>query len=240
MKLSHLIAAGLLTLVSAPGIMAQQLWLSAEGKADITKRLRAEIEVEHRSQDKFEATSRWSAGAGLSYKCLSWLRVGASYKFLYDRDGDKTTKKGNYIPAYWQPGHRVQVSVTGSHKFGKFELSLREAYQYTHFTDQYVDKFDGFGNAMKDEHIEAENRNMLRSRLQAEYKYKKKALVTPFVSVELYNNLSDGFSIRKVRYTAGADFRLNKHNSLSAFYRFIDRNNSKNINVIGVGYEYKL
>ena len=89
-------------------------------------------------------------------------------------------------------------------------------------------------------HAEPENRQILRSRIQAEYKHKKKCLVTPFASVELYSDLADGFASSKVRYTAGADFRIDKHNSLSAFYRFVDRIHSRNTNVIGIGYCYKL
>lgn len=239
MKLKYIITSLIALIATIPSLNAQQMWLSAEGRANITPDLRADIEVEHRSKDNFEATSRWAAGLGMSYKCLPWLRIGASYKFIYDRDGDKTTKKGNYIPAYWQDGHRLQISVAGSQNFGKFEFSLREAYQYTHFSGQYVDKFDGKGNAKNDEYIEEENRHLLRSRLQAEYKYRKKALVIPYASVEFYNDLSDGFTIRKIRYTAGADFRIDKHNSISAFYRFIDRNHSNNTNVIGVDYQFR-
>ena len=91
----------LIALMGCLGANAQELWLSAQGRANITKALRADIEMEHRSRDGFDATSRWSAEAALSYKCLPWLRAGVSYKFLYNRDGGKSTKKGNYIPAYW-------------------------------------------------------------------------------------------------------------------------------------------
>lgn len=227
-------------LLTAGTLHAQELWLSAEGRANITKALRANIEMEHRSRDGFGATSRWSAAAGLSYKCLPWLRAGISYKFIYNRDGAKYTRKGNYIPAYWQSGHRLQVSATGSLTLGKFDLSLREAYQFTHFPGQSVDKFGSDGYQKDDEVIESENRQILRSRIQAEYKHKKKCLVTPFASVELYSDLADGFASSKVRYTAGADFRIDKHNSLSAFYRFVDRIHSRNTNVIGIGYCYKL
>ncbi len=240
MKLTHFLASAMLLMASVPGLKAQELWMSAEGRVNITKDLRADIEVEHRSKDQFEATSRWDASIGASYKCLPWLRVSASYKFLYDRDGNKTTRKGNFIPAYWQSGHRLQVSATGSLNLGKFGFSLREAYQFTHFTEQYVSKFSSSGAVKDDEFIEAENRNLLRSRLQAEYKYKKKALVTPYASIELYNDFDDGFSVRKIRYTAGADFRIDSHNSISVFYRFIDRSHSDNTNAIGISYQFKL
>lgn len=230
----------LITMVAVTSAEAQELWLDAEAKFGITKKLKADIEVEHRSREHFAATSRWSGSAGVSYKIKSWLSASASYKFIRNHEDGKITKKGNIVDSYWQNANRVQAGLTGSVKLGKFELSLRELYQYTHFNSTSSKKYDGFGNLKDDEYIEGENRNVLRSRLQAEYKHKKKCLVTPYASVELYSDLSDGFASRKVRYTGGADFRINKHNSVSAYYRFIDRTHSSNTNVIGVSYQFKL
>lgn len=240
MKINRIFLALTIALFAGLSANAQELWLSAQGRANITKALRADIEMEHRSRDGFDATSRWSAEAALSYKCLPWLRAGVSYKFLYNRDGGKSTKKGNYIPAYWQTGHRVQVTATGSWTVGKFELSVREAYQFTRFPGQSVDKFSASGIQKDDEIIDAESRHILRSRGQVEYKHKKKSLLTPFVSFEIYNDLSGGFASTKKRYTAGTDIRIDKHNSLSVFYRFIDRTSGRNTNAIGVGYSFKL
>jgi len=240
MKRSRIFLVSLIAVFAIVSANAQELWLSAQGRANITKALRADVEFEHRSRDGFDATSRWSAEAALSYKWLPWLRTGVSYKFLYNRDGGKSTKKGNYIPAYWQTGHRVQVMATGSWNVGKFELSVREAYQFTRFPGQSVDKFSAAGVQKDDEIIEAESRHILRSRGQVEYKHKKKSLLTPFVSFEIYNDLSGGFASTKKRYSAGTDIRIDKHNSLSVFYRFIDRTSGRNTNVIGVGYSFKL
>ncbi|MBO4994653.1 MAG: DUF2490 domain-containing protein [Muribaculaceae bacterium] len=240
MKTLRIFLASAMMLLASFGAAAQELWLSAEGRTNITNKLRANIEMEHRSRDGFDATSRWSASAGLSYKCLPWLRTGVSYKFLYNRDGGKTTKKGNYIPYYWQQGHRAQINVTGSMNLGKFEVSLREAYQYTNFPGQSVEKLDEDGYPKDDEVIETENRHLMRSRLQLEYKHSKKRILTPYASVELYNNLSDGFASTKVRYTTGTEIGIDKHNSISVFYRFVDRVHSRNTNVIGVSYQYKL
>lgn len=240
MKTARILLAFIAITVSAMTVSAQQLWLSAEGRMNITKRLRASVELEHRSREGFDATSRWSASAGVSYKVMPWLRAAASYKFIYDRDGNKTTKKGNHIPAYWQQGHRFQVSATGSLDVWKLSLSLREAYQFTHFPGQSVAKFDSDGQQKNDEIIETENKQFLRSRLQAEFKIRKKCRFTPFASVEIYNDLVRRFDTTKIRYTAGTDIRINKHNSLTAFYRFIDRMNSRNTKVIGIGYTFKL
>lgn len=239
MKLKSKLLITVLSLLCAASAGAQELWLNAEAKYSITKKLKADIEIEHRSRNHFEASSRWSGSVGLSYKLLPWLSASASYKFLRDYDEGKVTKKGNIVAPYRQYANRAQIGLTGSLKLGKFELSLREAYQYTHFNSTYANKYDSFGNPKDDERIEGKDRNLLRSKIEAEYKHKKKCLVTPFASVEVYNDFSDSFSARKVRYTAGADFRIDKHNSISAFYRFVQRMNSANSNVIGVSYQFK-
>lgn len=237
---SRLAALLMFITVSVSNAGAQQLWLNAEARAPITKALRASVELEHRSRDGFGATSRWSAAAALSYKVAPWLRASASYKFIYGREAAHTTRKGNFIPAYWEKAHRFQLGLTGSLRLGKFGLSLREAYQMTHTPGFSVEKWGANGFRKDDEVIAASTRHLLRSRLQAEYKHCKKALLTPFASIEVYNDFSDGFSLRKMRYTIGTDIRINKRNSLSAFYRFVDRRNSDNTNVIGVGYSFKL
>lgn len=230
----------LIAVITGISANAQELWLSANGRANITKALRADIELEHRSRDGFDATSRWSAEAALSYKCLPWLRAGVAYKFLYNRDGGKSTKKGNYIPAYWQTGHRIQVMATGSWDIGKFEFSIREAYHFTSYPGQSVDKYSATGVQKDDEIVDDETRHQLRSRAQVEYKHKKKCLLTPFVSFEIYNDLAGGFASTRKRYTGGTDIRIDKHNSMSVFYRFIDRTSGRNNHVIGVGYTFKL
>lgn len=230
----------ILAALSSIAASSQELWLSAEGRYSLTKRLRIDVEAEHRSSDGFAATSRWSAGVGVGYKTLSWLKTDISYKFIDDRNGGETTRKGNFIPAYWQPRHRLQASLTGSFKVGKVELSLREAYQFTHRKSQYVAKFDSDGDPKDDEHITSKNRQLLRSRLEGEFHLKKKARFTPYASIELYNDVAYGFGFEKVRYTLGTDFRINKRNSLNIFYRFIDRHGEDNTNVVGLGYAFKL
>lgn len=245
MKSIRILMAGVALVAAAATMNAEecesQTWLTVEGRYNITKKLRAEVEAEHRSAtDLYKGTSRWSVGAGLSYKCTSWLKADAAYKFLNDHEEEEITKKGNRIPAYWQPGHRGQVSLTGSMKLGHFEVSLREAYQYTHRAGQVVPKYDAVtGKQKKDEIIEEENTHYLRSRLEVEYSISKKCPVTPFAHVEMYSDLTGGMKTKKIRYTAGAEYDLNKHNSFNLYYRFIDRNGKSNFNIVGAGYSFK-
>jgi serine/threonine protein kinase len=84
-------------------------------------------------------------------------------------------------------------------------------------------------------------KNQLRSRLQLSYDDKNWWL-KPYASAELYNS----WSIEKIRYTVGVDFNINKHNSLSVFYRFQDQRDTDSddydpdMHYLGIGYKFKL
>ncbi len=241
MKALRYLLSAAACMAAASTLQAQQLWLSAGAQAGITRDLKATVELEHRSDDNFAATSRWDIDAGLSYRLAPWLRAGADYIFIYDREGNKTTKKGNYIPHYWEQAHRLQAKLTASHKLGAVELSLRETYQFTHSVGQTVPKFDDEGRPKKDEVIPSEDSQVLRSRLEAEYTISKKCRFEPFASVEVHNDLVSRFNLRQTRYTAGSKYKINRHNSISAFYRYIDRSDDKaGGHIFGLNYEFKL
>lgn len=216
------------------------IWTSVEIKKSITKRMRAFVEGEYRTRDGFSETERWAGSIGLDYKIFSFLKASAGYTFIYRQTEDEITKKGNIIPAYWQPRHRLNLSLTGSYEWKRFTFSLRERWQYTYRPEQYVAKFDEDGVTPKDDElVKGKGKNILRSRAEIEYNIRKTPL-TPFVSSELYHNFS-GFDLEKIRWTAGVTFKVNKNNSLQLYYRY--QNNSdddeSNGHVAGVGYTFK-
>lgn len=220
---------------------AQSLWTSLGAKMQLAKGWNVAIEGENRTKDGFDGSERWSAGLSTSYKILPWLKAAAGYTYIYQHTDSRTTNKGNVVAGYWQPRHRVFFSLTGNYKWQRFTFSLRERYQLTHHTSLDVAKFDGDDGSKKaDEHIEAKNRHSLRSRLQVEYNIQNYSL-TPYVSAEIYNNLAGGFQTQKMRYTVGAEYDINKHHALNAFYRYIDRTDDDDTDnhVIGIGYQYK-
>lgn len=219
---------------------AQALWTTATADFDIAPKLSGYVEGEYRTTDALESTDRWSIEGGLSYKFCPYFKLGASYTFINQHVDSRTTKKGNIVDSYWQPRHRFSVDATGSYKFGKLKLSLRERYQFTHHTEQTVAKYDGDDGSQKsDEVIEAKDKHVLRSRLKAEYNISK-SIFTPFASAEIYNSLSDGFSTKKLRYTVGTDISIAKHHDLSLYYRYVDTrdDDESSLNVIGVGYKF--
>lgn len=221
---------------------AQSLWTTAEMDFKMAKNVTGNVGGEYRTTDGLGGTERWAVFAGVDYKPLKWLKLSAEYKFLDCWNDSRTTKKDNVVDSYWQPRHRLSLSATGRYRTGRFTISLRERYQYTHSTEQTVPKWDGDdGSAKSDEVIEAEDKHVLRSCLKAEYNVKGCAL-TPFASVEAYNSLTDGFSHEKMRYTIGADYDINKHHAVTLFGRYIDKADGDEGDgfVIGVGYKFSL
>ncbi|MCC8114772.1 MAG: DUF2490 domain-containing protein [Bacteroidales bacterium] len=232
----------LLSLMLAIAIPAssQSLWTSAGAKGQITKRLSVSAEAEYRTTDQLKATDRWDIGVGAQLRIMKWLSAGVGFTFIDQREPLEVTKKGNIIPSYWQPKYRYSVGLTGSYTISRLELSLREQVQFTHRTSQYVSKYSSSGAAKDDEYISSKTKTKLRSRLKAEYNIPKCPL-TPFASFEIYNSLNDDMHTDKIRVTAGADWRINKHNYIELYYRYIDHSDDDEPhgNIIGVGYTYK-
>ncbi len=222
--------------------LAQSLWMSAELKVPIVKGLSGSFEAEYRTLDSFAGSERWAGTVSFDYKVIKYLKFSAGYSFIYHHTPGEVTRKGNVVSDYWQPRNRAFVSATGSVKWGRFEFSLRERYQYTRSGDITVPKYASDGTTpKKDEYIGAKDRHALRSRLEIDWNIRHSRF-TPFVSAEIYNSLADGFAYQKTRATVGTDIRLNRHNSLSVFYRYIDFSDDDEPggHVIGIGYRFKI
>lgn len=229
--------------------------LSVEADKKITKPLHVGIEAEMRTRDDVKTIDRWSGGVSVSYKLFSWLKASAGYTLLYDNferisyydEDDGKVKKGivnvgdpKKRGEYWGPRHRLNVSLTGSHKFGNLELSLRERWQYTyrpsHTVDErysyYDEDWDGEEHTYK-----GKGKNLLRSRLMAEYKLTSVPL-TPFASVETYH----AWDLEKIRYMVGGDWRINKKNVITLFYRYQKVNDDSDLepNRHSIGLTYKV
>ncbi|MDE6344902.1 MAG: DUF2490 domain-containing protein [Muribaculaceae bacterium] len=258
-----------ITAATAFGASAQQLWTSAEFKMPVTKKITAGVEAEYRTTDRLSSTERWTINASVAYRMKSYLKFDAGYRYINGyRDDEFSTKMRDitehpkkpyrhyYTPGYQQQRHRAYISATGSVKAGKLSISLRERYQFSHrigkdYTRYYINsslpthdftKDDFMTSGTLQERIkEARNKHSLRSRIEAEYTFSKKCRFKPYASIEMYNTLNDKFRSDKTRYTAGCSYKINPHNSIDLFYRFVrEYEGSTNINVIGVGYCFKL
>ena len=221
------------------------LILNAGASHKINKKLSVEVEAEFRSRNNFRTADRVSLGASASYKLLSWLKASGGYDLLIDNNHEKLTYQddgvsyNNWRPSYWGVRHRFNVTLTGSYKVRRVELSLRERWQYTYRPSKVIDNFDFDEGDWEDHEVRGKGKNVLRSRLQAEWDIPK-CKFDPFASVEFHTT----DMLEKTRYIVGVSHTIKKTHGFKLYYRYQRVNSSgdddePNIHLVGLGYTYK-
>ncbi len=254
MKRRIIVVVAALSLASSSVIAQSEAGLVLGGTVDkkLSRQLGVSAEGEFRTRNDLKTVDRWSGAIGLDYKVTKWLKFSAGYSLLYcnfrekisyNRGTDGTvTGYNNWRPSYWGVRHRMNAAFTLDYKLpNNLHFSLRERWQYTYRPEKTVTRWDFDNSQWEDKVRSGKGKNQLRSRLQVEYD-KKRALLKPYVSMELYNS----WAIEKVRYTLGTDIKLSRQHSLDVFYRFQNAKNvddedySPDMHYIGVGYKLKL
>ena len=222
------------------------VWTSIGAEKKISKKLSVGMEAELRTRDDVSTLDRWSVGVDAQYKLTKWLKVSAGYSFLDDNNEKITYKETNGMPnklaEYWGVRHRFNVSLTGSYKFGDWQVSLRERWQYTYRPEKTIDErwdFDDDEYDGKPKTYKGRGKNVLRSRLQLSYDIPNSHL-EPYASVEMFN----GWSVQKTRYTAGVDWKITKKHEVGLYYLYQsvhddDDDNEPNRHIVGVEYKFK-
>lgn len=254
------------------------LWGSVSASKSIGKKWGIGAEVDYRTTDFVKTSSRVSAGLDADYKITRWLKAGAGYSFLYDHS--LTSLKEDYKKSgafngynedapFWRSKHRAYFDLTGKLKAGRFTLSLRERYQFTHSMPTTCERTRYRGPVLPNMGVDTEgmlekqgyyfwpddvttatidkeekNTHMLRSRLAVEYNIRH-CPVTPSVSYEIQNILNQSFKAAKQRVTAGIDWKVNKKFYLSFDYIYQhefqpDENEAGNLHALSIGAKIKL
>ena len=175
---------------------------------------------------------------GADYKPISWLKLDAGYKFIRDHSLPEWNEEDQEeTEAYWGSKHRVYASATGSYKVQNVKFSLRERWQYTYRCEVPDVTYDWEHDRL--EPVKAKGKHVSRTKLQISYS-KKKAWFEPYISYEIYA----AKKWEKMRYTAGCEFKINKHNVVEVFYRYQDLRKNDNYNdrdshILGLGYNFK-
>lgn len=196
------------------------VWSSVGAEKTILPGLEASVEGEFRTRNDLGTVDRYAGELGLSYKVCKFLKIGGAYSYI----------RFNHEKRGWENGHRYNLFATGSYKWNRFTLSLRERYQHTYRK--------GVSSTQK----RANPKDVLRSRLQLAYDIRKSPL-KPYASMELYHTLNDpqDNGLEKIRYTIGTDYKLTKKHVFQVYYRFQDdRSGDADKHVLGVGYTFKL
>lgn len=202
-----------------------------EATKKFASKLKLGLTGEYRTQDGVNESERWAIGANASYKLYNkkkskWeASANAGYLFISRYYPEHLSSSGkNVITAYWSPRHRAFASLTGTYKINKqWELSLRERYQYTYIAEQFVERYKVRNGVRNDDKIiGGTDKQMLRSRLQLKWN-KKKCPWEAFVNTEAFSDTKDSFSLNQMRYTVGAEYKVNKHNAIGLSYRHKDK-----------------
>lgn len=160
MKSKILLLAAALMALPAAAENDFGLWSNIAIQKEVTKKISFNGEIELRANNKVGEISRYGLSAGMTFKPVSFLNIGASYSFIRDHnrhemkdhfeknsEGELELENGmpvldgyNHYDSFWRNKHRLSLDATGKVKFGRFSLSLRERYQYTRYAEVDVDR----------------------------------------------------------------------------------------------------
>lgn len=155
----------------------------------------------------------------------------------------------NHRHQFWRGRHRTSLSLSAGYEPNKrWSFSLREMVQYSHFNkgtttmERYRvdDEDEDVLNLLKDnvKQYKAKDRFVLRSRIGVAYNIRH-CPVDPYATAEYGCGLHH--KANKWKYTAGAEFKLNKQNKIDLFYRYQteDDDDEPNGHFLGIGYNFK-
>lgn len=162
----------------------------------------------------------------------------------------------NHRHQFWRGRHRTSLSLTAGYQPNKrWSFSWKEMVQYSHYNkakttmDRYrvedVEEDDNGDLAytyyLDNDNIKeykAKDRVLLRSKVGVDYNIRK-CPVDPYLSAEYGCGLN--YSANKWKFTAGADFKINKQNKIDLFYRYQteDDDDEPNGHFIGLAYNIK-
>ena len=234
----------LLAVLMPPALQADDsgLILSAGASRKIRKGLNVDVEAEFRSRNDFRTAERVNLGASVSYKLLPWLKASGGYNLLIENNREEITYNddlsyNNWRPSYWGLRHRFNVTLTASYKVRRVEFSLRERWQYTYRPSKTIDNFDFDEGMWEDHEVRGKGKNVLRSRLQAEWDIPR-CKFDPYASVEFHQSRY----LDKTRFIVGVDHTIKKTHNFKLYYRYQltgSHSSDPNIHMLGLGYTYK-
>lgn len=232
-----------------------------EVEKKLVKNVTLGFDAGFRTQENTSRAERWSLGVALSYKLFSrpTFSMKASGGFEYIRshklgyEQEHTNKNGdvnglNVYDCYWRGRTRTSIGLSGTYSPSKrWAFTLKETMQYNHYVAdsvgrskwRYNDDDELYLKEQDQKAVTAKDRFVLRSKLTVEYNIKGLPL-NPFAAVDYGRGLN--YNANKWKLSVGCDWKINKQNRLSLYYRFQTENDDDEPNghIIGVAYKLKL
>ena len=210
----------------------------------VSKKFSVGLDTEFRTRNDFKTVDHVTAAVSGKYKVTKWLKLEAGYQFLVINHREHLSlhddgSYNNWRPSYYSTSHRVSAAVNGDVDLGRFNVALRERWQYTYRPEHSTTRYDFDNEYMEDCQVHAKGKHVLRSRLKLEYNIPH-CKFTPAVSVEAYT----GSSLEKTRFVVGGSYTHKKHHSFGLGYHYQLYNHTVkpeaiNTHHIVMGYAYK-
>lgn len=176
------------------------------------------------------------------------IKADLGYKYLYSHRQSYTVDKSdpeddrvdgmpaqyykdnlrdfNLTNAFWESRHRISASLSAGLDAGRFKIGLRERLQYTYSCGKEdIREKHRFGEIDMSTgdyliilaSVDPSQKTILRSRISVDYDIPHFKL-DPFVSYEIFSDLSNSEVFEKGRLTAGAGFSLKKKHAFQFAY----------------------
>lgn len=238
--------------------------LSVEAEKKLARGLDLGIEANFRTQDNTQRAERWGLGIDLSYRFLQtsdkkfnlkgfiafeqiWQQKLAEATEHYNSDDELNGY--NLLTRHWRSRQRYSAGLSGTFKPNKrWTFQLRETVQWNHFTTDSTDRYryryryndDDKLYTTQDTVTKVFNNKdhfVLRNKLTVSYDIAHCPL-EPFASIDYGCGLN--YTADKWKFSIGSDYKINKHNKLSLFYRFQTENDNDEPDghLIGLGYKF--
>lgn len=217
------------------------LSINAGIQKKIVQGLSVALDGEIRTNNNTTDLERLALAASMAYKPIPYFKAEVGYEFIGRYYPKKTSTPNVVTDTYWVPRHRVQVAASGILPIGAFTLSLRERYQYTHSSRSTASQWEAVtGLPLEDKVAEASDEHVLRSRLKAEYEISDVG-VTPYLSIEFYDDLAHSFELTDIKTTVGAVYDVTPNHALEFYYRYaaeVGSDAKKDTHLLAVGYQF--
>ena len=233
--------------------------ISIEVEKRLAPGISLSLEGNHRSQNDVKSTDRWQVGTELGFRiCRSENKKlsgkgGVGFVYTWKQNLEETKEHFNNAgimngynstESYYRQRYRINVSIGATYAPSKrWQFALKETFQYNHYNSgdsvcrtKYRYNDDDELYAISDRKaVEAKDKMLMRSKFTVAYNIKGLPL-NPFASVEYCAGQGN---TERWKYTGGLDFRVNKQNKLTVFYRYQTTNDDEDPNGHIVGWAYK-
>lgn len=200
---------------------------------------------------------RVSFDAAYSYKLLGILRLTLRERyqltFIPAKKVGRTRDRVKTVTKYRDAYYGIDGEISGYDEIYYYYQDGSTIYRLDKtddntiaedYTTSYLAEHDGeYLNTTEafEKEKSSKTLHVLRSRLTFEID-KKGWKWTPYVSIELFNNMGDEFELDKVRTITGVEYAVSKLHKISAGYVFNHENDidgDQNIHAISIGYRFK-